>query len=131
MTPALPLDVVTSSPIEIRANQTGAHWGDLPCFSGSYDSIMQDLNRAMAANAGPASCERGAETLTSDEQRACAAARAIGRTEDYLRQVGGECLARDVLSSFADPMGVVVRLAHDCLHRLFRCLKTGRSSSRR
>lgn len=67
----------------------------------------------MAANAGAASCERGAETLTSDEQRACAAARAIGRTEDYLRQVGGECQARDVLSSFADPMGVVVRLGHD------------------
>jgi uncharacterized protein YecT (DUF1311 family) len=111
--PALPLDVVTSSPIEIRANQTSARWGDLPCFSGSYDSIMQDLNRAMAANAGAASCERGAETLTSDEQRACAAARAISRTEDYLRQVGGECQARDVLSSFADPLRVVVRLGHD------------------
>ena len=111
--PALPLDVVTSSPIEIRANQSGARWGDLPCFSGSYDSIMQDLNRTMAANAGAASCERGAETLTSDEQRACAAARAITRTEDYLRQVGGECQARDALSSFADPLSVVVRLAHD------------------
>ena len=111
--PALPLDVVTSSPIEIRANQSGARWGDLPCFSGSYDSIMQDLNRTMAANAGAASCERGAETLTSDEQRACAAARAITRTEDYLREVGGECQARDALSSFADPLSVVVRLAHD------------------
>jgi uncharacterized protein YecT (DUF1311 family) len=113
MTPPLPLDVVTSSPVEIQSNQIAAHWGDLTCLGGSFASLMRDVNRAMATNADLADCERHAETLTSNEHRACAAARAISRTGDYLHQVGGECLARDTSSSFTDPLSVVVRVAHD------------------
>ena len=57
-TPPLPVEVVTSSPIEVLNGQGGS-WGNLACFSGSFASLMNSVNAAMGLNSIASTANEG------------------------------------------------------------------------
>ena len=112
-TPALPFQVFATSPIELANNDKTTPWGSLACLRGTFDSQMQDVNRAMTVGASVLDCARRETALTTLERRRCAAASAASRMMDFIRPFGGECRAASAPLNFSDPLNLGIRLSHD------------------